>query len=139
LQISYVPQPSLARESVNVDDSVIQEKALTTSVQLIEGLEEEISSFRIGQKKSTGIWVVVLKFEKLQAVERGRSFTNRINVIYLRDDEGEIQVTPHATRFFFVDDDDLSHVECTFEVAEPDWERVQRFFQRYSEDHGFDY
>jgi photosystem II Psb28-2 protein len=39
-----------------------------------------------------------------------------------------------------VGDDELSKVECTFEVeAEDIFERVMRFLNRYAEENGFEY
>ncbi|MBW4497957.1 MAG: photosystem II reaction center protein Psb28 [Oscillatoria princeps RMCB-10] len=110
------------------------------SVQFIDGLDEEISEISLRKRRNSSTKIVILIFERLQAMEKGRSFTNRIDTLYFRDEEGEIQVTPSGIKFFFADDDDFSKAECSFEVnSEPAFERVMRFFNRYAEANGFEF
>lgn len=109
-------------------------------VQFIEGLDEEISGISLRKKRSSSVKVVILKFEKLQALERGRSFTNKIDKLLLKDEEGEITVYPQGIKFLFRDDDELSQAECSFEVhSDEEFERVMRFLHRYAEEHGFEF
>lgn len=113
---------------------------MSVSVQFIEGLEEEISGISLRQRKDSGVKIVVLTFENLEATQRLRSFTNKIDNLKLSDEEGRITVIPSGIKFLFVDDDELSEVECTFEVhSESDFERVMRFFHRYAEAKGFEF
>lgn len=113
---------------------------MAISVQFIAGLDEEISEVSLRQRPGFSGKIVVLKFKRLQAIERLRAYRNQINKILLHDEEGDIQVTPHGVKFFFVGDDDLSQVECTFEVeTESAFERVMRFLHRYADAHGFQY
>lgn len=110
------------------------------SVQFIQGLDEEISSISLRKRQNSSTKIFVLFFEKLQALQKGRSFTNQIDKLLLRDEEGDIQVTPSGIRFTFVDDDQLSKIECSFEVnSEVAFERVMRFFNRYAEANGFEF
>ncbi len=110
------------------------------SVQFIDGLDEEISEISLRKRRNSSTKIVILIFERLQAMEKGRSFTNRIDTLYLRDEEGEIQVTPSGIKFFFADDDDFAKAECSFEVnSEAAFERVMRFFNRYAEANGFEF
>lgn len=113
---------------------------MTVSVQFINGLEEEISGISLRTKAGSDAKIVVLSFDQLQATKRLRSFTNKIDSLKLEDEEGVIQVTPSGIKFLFVDDDDMSKVECTFEVfTDSDFERVMRFFHRYAEENGFEF
>ncbi len=113
---------------------------MTVSVQFIDGLDEEISGISLRQRRGSSGKVVVLTFERVRAAEKGRSFTNQVDTLWLRDEEGDIQVTPNGIKFVFVDDDTLSKAECSFDVeSEEAWERVMRFFHRYAEAHGFEF
>ena len=113
---------------------------MVASVQFIEGLNEEISGISLRQRRNSSVKIVVLSFHRLQAMEQLRSFRNRIENLWLRDEEGEIQVTPSDTKFHFADGDELTKVECAFEVeSESDFERVMRFLHRYAEENGFQF
>ncbi len=110
------------------------------SVQFIEGLEEEISGVSLRKNRFSAKKTVVLTFKQVQALEKGRSFTNKIENLWLRDEEGAIQVYPNGIKFVFVDDDNLSGAECSFDVeGEEAFERVMRFLHRYAEVHGFEF
>ncbi|MGB3404299.1 MAG: photosystem II reaction center protein Psb28 [Microcoleaceae cyanobacterium] len=113
---------------------------MVTSVQFIEGLDEEISGISLRKKQDADIKIIVLFFEKLQAMERLRAFRNQITNLWLKDDEGQIKVTPSGIKFFYAGDDDIEKIECSFEVeSEELLERVMRFLHRYADDHGFEY
>jgi photosystem II Psb28-2 protein len=113
---------------------------MVTSVQFIEGLDEEISGVSLRKKRDSNTKVVVLIFERLQAMERLRAFRNQISNLWLKDDEGDIKVTPSGIKFFYVGDDDIDKIECSFEVeSEEALERVMQFLHRYADDHGFEY
>jgi len=110
------------------------------SVQFIEGLEEEISGVSLRKNRFSAKKTVVLMFKQVQALEKGRSFTNKIENLWLRDEEGTIQVYPNGVKFVFVDDDNLSAAECSFDVeGEEVFARVMRFLHRYAEVHGFSF
>ncbi|WP_218080701.1 photosystem II reaction center protein Psb28 [Anthocerotibacter panamensis] len=113
---------------------------MAISVQFIQGLEEQISEISLRKARTTATRIVVLTFERLQAMERLRSFTQGSDSLWLEDEEGEIQVFPSGMKFFFRNDDDLAKVECTFEVtSEEVFERVMRFLNRWAEANGFQY
>jgi photosystem II Psb28-2 protein len=113
---------------------------MTISVQFIDGLDEEISGVSLRKRRDSAIKIVVLIFKHLHAIERLRAYRKQINKILLRDDEGDIQVTPNGVKFFFTEDESLSRVECFFEVeTESAFERVMRFLNRYAEANGFQY
>lgn len=113
---------------------------MAVSVQFIDGLDEEISGISLRKRRHSGTKIVVLTFDRLQAAERFRSFTNKVDNLILQDEEGEIRVTPSGIKFIFVDDDELSKTECSFEVSsELEFERVMRFFNRYAREKGFEF
>lgn len=113
---------------------------MAVSVQFIKGLDEEISGISLRKGRQSGTKSVVFLFERVQAMEKGRSFINKIETLSLCDEEGEIQVIPNGMKFQFVDDDNLSQAECSFEVnTEEAWERVMRFLHRYADAHGFEF
>jgi photosystem II Psb28-2 protein len=113
---------------------------VSTSIQFIEGLNEDISGVSLRKTRNSDKKIVVLTFERLQAVEQLRAYRKEIKNLWLRDDEGDIKVTPTGVKFFYVGDDELSKVECTFEVeSEEIFERVMRFLNRYAEENGFEY
>jgi photosystem II Psb28-2 protein len=114
-------------------------KKMSVSVQFIQGLDEEISGISLRKRRDTGTKMVVLFFERVAAIEKGRSFVNQVDKLFLRDEEGEIQVSPNGIKFTFVDDDTLSQAECSFDVHSEAWERVMRFFHRYADVHGFEF
>jgi photosystem II Psb28-2 protein len=60
--------------------------------------------------------------------------------LWLRDEEGQIKVTPSNVKFFYAENEDLSKVECYFEVYSEDiFERVMRFLNRYADENGFQF
>jgi len=114
--------------------------SVTISVQFIRGLDEEISGVSLRQRKDSPNKIVMLLFERCQAMEKLRSFTNGVDSLWLEDEEGEIQVFPSGIKFFFRNDDDLAKVECSIELrTELEYERVKRFLHRYAEAHGFQF
>ncbi|MGE5655942.1 MAG: photosystem II reaction center protein Psb28 [Actinomycetota bacterium] len=113
---------------------------MAISVQFIKGLDEEISSVSLRQRRGSSSKIVVLVFEHLQAIQKLRAYRNQISNLWLKDEEGEIQVTPNGIKFLYIDDDTLSKVECSFEVnSESAFERVMRFLHRYAEVNGFQF
>ncbi len=113
---------------------------MTISVQFIQGLEETITEISLRKIKQTGMRVVVLVFERMQAMENMRSFTAGSDSLWLRDEEGELQVFPKGMKFYFKNDDDLARVECSFEVHSDDlFARVMRFLERYAAANGFEF
>lgn len=113
---------------------------MTISVQFIEGLNEEITEVSLRKRRNSDTKIVVLIFDRLQATEKLRSFSNNINQLSLKDEEGEIQVVPSGIKFLSVDETDFSRVECSFEVeSEENFERVMRFLHRYAEENGFEF
>ena len=111
---------------------------MTVSVQFIDGVDEEIDSVSLRQKKRSPVKSVVLLFKEVRAIERGRSFYRKIDSLTLADEEGKIRVEPTGIKFTYRGEDELAQAECTFEVASEDhWERVMRFFNRYAEAKGF--
>ena len=113
---------------------------MTISVEFIQGTSEEISGISLRKRPSSDTKIVVLSFERLVAAEGLKSFGNNVEYLWLKDEEGTIQVSPSGMKFIFVDDDELSKAECTFEVdSEEQFERVMRFFHRYAEANGFEF
>ena len=113
---------------------------MTVSVQFIEGLNEEITKVSLRKRRNSDTKIVVLMFDRLKATESFRSFTNQINQISLKDEEGDITVVPSGIKFLSADESDFSQVECSFEVeSESDFERVMRFLNRYGEANGFEF
>lgn len=113
---------------------------MPVSVQFIDGLNEELSEISLRKRQGSSAKIVVFKFDRVQAMEKGRSFVSKIDSMMLRDDEGEIKVYPNGIKFMFVDDDNLSKAECSFEVDSDDaWNRVMRFMNRYGEAYGFEF
>ena len=113
---------------------------MTTSVQFIEGLNEEISGISLRKRKNSNAKIFVLLFERLQALERLRAYRNQITHLWLTDEEGTIKIEPMGIKFLYRDDDELSQVECTFEVDSEDiFERIMRFLNRYAEENGFEF
>lgn len=113
---------------------------MSVSVQFIEGLDEEISNISLRKRRNSETKIIVLTFERLQAIEKLRAYRKKISHLWLKDEEGNIQVTPTGVQFIFAGDDDLARAECSFEVDSDDvFERVMRFFHRYAEVHGFEF
>ncbi|MBD2252423.1 photosystem II reaction center protein Psb28 [Nostoc parmelioides] len=117
--------------------------SITPSIQFFAGIFEELSNVSLRREVRTGKRIVMMKFNQLQAIEGFNSFTKQsLNSLLLTDEEGEISVTPSATRFIFGGDegDELQGVECKFEVERDDhWERFMRFMHRYAEANGMEY
>jgi photosystem II Psb28-2 protein len=113
---------------------------VSVSVQFIRGLDEEISEISLGRAKQSGNRVVKLTFNRLQAMEKLRSFTSGVEYVWLEDEEGEIQVTPKSIKFFYKNDDDLARVDCSFEVHTAElYARVERFIERYTQSNGLEF
>ena len=113
---------------------------MSVSVQFIEGLNEKITEVSLRKRRNSDTKIVVLIFEHLQATESFRSFTNTINTLWLKDEEGNIKVSPSGIKFLSADESDFSKVECSFEVeSEEIFERVMRFLHRYAEANGFEF
>ncbi|WP_071518007.1 photosystem II reaction center protein Psb28 [Geitlerinema sp. PCC 9228] len=113
---------------------------MTATVQFIEGLNETISDVSLRKRKSSDNKIVVLSFKNLKALEFGRSYINKIEHLWLVDEEGNIRVEPSDIRIILVDDDETSRTECSFEVRSQEvWERVMRFLQRYAQENGFEF
>lgn len=115
----------------------------TPTIEFFAGLSEELSNVSLRREVRTGKRIVVMFFEKLQALEGLNSFTKpSLNSLRLTDEEGEINVTPSSTRFIFGGDegDELKTVECKFEIEQDDsWERFMRFMYRYADANGMEY
>ncbi|AFY48413.1 photosystem II reaction center protein Psb28 [Nostoc sp. PCC 7524] len=113
------------------------------SIQFFTGIFEELSNVSLRREVRTGKRVVMMKFEKLKAIEGFNSFTKQsLNALLLSDEEGEISVTPSSTRFIFGGDegDELQGVECKFEIERDDhWDRFMRFMHRYADANGMEY
>ncbi|NEN91001.1 MAG: photosystem II reaction center protein Psb28, partial [Okeania sp. SIO3H1] len=67
---------------------------MTVSVEFIEGLNEKITEVSLRKRRNSDTKIVVLMFDRLQATESFRSFTNKINKLWLKDEEGNIEVAP---------------------------------------------
>ena len=53
---------------------------------------------------------------------------------------GDIKVIPSGIKFYSGENEELSKVECAFEVDSDEvFERVMRFFNRYAEAKGFQF
>lgn len=103
-------------------------------------MSEEISGISLRKRPNSDTKIVVLSFERLVAAEGFKSFGNSLEYLWLKDEEGKIQVSPSGMKIIFDDDEELSKGECTFEVhSEDQFERVMRFFNRYAEAHGFEF
>ncbi|AMW26685.1 MULTISPECIES: photosystem II reaction center protein Psb28 [Arthrospira] len=113
---------------------------MSTSIQFIDGLDEELGGVSLRKRRDSNTKIVVLVFNQLKAIEKLRAYRKQISHLWLRDEEGEIRVSPTGVKFFYVGDDELSKAECTFEVHSEDiFGRVMRFLHRYADDHGFEY
>jgi len=131
---------SLSVLKLRVNHSLHFYQIVTISVEFIEGMSEEISGISLRKRPNSDTKIVVLSFERLVAAEGFKSFGNKVEYLWLKDEEGNIQVSPQGIKFIFVDDDELSKAECTFEVHSQDqFDRVMRFFHRYADAHGFEF
>ena len=115
----------------------------TPSIQFFAGIFEELSNVSLRREVRTGKRIVLMIFDRLQAISGFNSFTKpSLNSMLLTDEEGEINVTPSFTRFIFGGDegDELQRVECKFEIEQDEhWERFMRFMHRYAEANGMEY
>lgn len=115
----------------------------TPTVEFFDGIPEEISNVSLRQDSNTGDRIVLLLFERLQAIEQFRSFRSRFSkALKLTDSEGVIEIEPSGVKFIFSgpEGDDLKQVECTLAIDRPDhWERFMRFMHRYAEANGMAY
>jgi photosystem II Psb28-2 protein len=113
---------------------------VSATIQFIDGLDEELGGVSLRKRRDSNTKIVVLVFNQLKAIERLRAYRKQISHLWLRDDEGEIRVSPTGVKFFYIEDDELSKAECSFEVESEDvFERVMRFLHRYADEHGFEY
>jgi photosystem II Psb28-2 protein len=113
------------------------------SIQFFAGVFEELSNVSLRRETRTGKRIVMMQFEKLNALSGFTSFTKQsLNSLLLTDEEGEIRVTPSGTKFIFGGDegDELKRVDCKFEVERDDhFDRIMRFLHRYAEANGMEY
>jgi photosystem II Psb28-2 protein len=108
-------------------------------IEFFEGVSEELSDVSLRRNRDSGDQIVLLKFEKIHSLEKFQSFTkSSSNVVHLKDDEGDITITPSATRLVFggPEGHDIQRVEVEFEIDENDHlERFMRFMDRYAQSH----
>lgn len=113
------------------------------SIEFFQGVSEELSNVSLRRNKNTGVRIVVMTFESLNALEKFNSFTKgSAQNLRLIDSEGDILVTPSSLKMIFGGDegDELKRVECRFEMEpESHWERFARFMERYAEANGMEY
>lgn len=117
--------------------------AVAPTVEFFDGIPEEISNVSLRRDQATGDRVVLLLFERLQAIEEFQSFRSRFSrALKLTDSEGVITIEPSGVKFIFTgpEGDDLKHVECTLTIDRDDhWERFMRFMHRYADANGMAY
>lgn len=115
----------------------------TPTVEFFDGIAEEIANVSLRQDKATGDRIVVLLFERMQAIEEFQSFRTRFSkALKLTDSEGIITIEPSGVKFIFggPEGDDLKQVECTLTIDRDDhWERFMRFMHRYADANGMAY
>ncbi|NER81419.1 MAG: photosystem II reaction center protein Psb28 [Leptolyngbya sp. SIO1D8] len=115
----------------------------TPIVEFFDGIPEEISNVRLRRDLSTGDRIVLLIFERLQAIEALQSFRSRFSKsLRLTDSEGIITIEPSGVKFIFggPEGDDLKQVECTLTIDQNDhWDRFMRFMHRYADANGMAY
>ncbi|MGB8700498.1 MAG: photosystem II reaction center protein Psb28 [Thermosynechococcaceae cyanobacterium] len=113
------------------------------SIEIFEGVSEDLSDVRFRRNRSTGANTVLMVFKKLRSIERLQSFTKQsANLVRLRDEEGEIAVTPNATRLMYggPEGDEIKQLEIEFEIDQDEHrERFQRFMERYAAANGMAY
>lgn len=113
------------------------------TVEFFEGIAEEISNVSLRRDSATGDRIVLLLFERLQAIEEFQSFRSRFSgALKLTDSEGVIAIEPSGVKFIFSgpEGDDLKHVECKLAIDREDhWERFMRFMHRYADANGMAY
>lgn len=112
-------------------------------IEFFEGIPEELSNVSLRRNRDTGTRILLLSFERLQAIERFQSYTNRFTkALRLTDTEGQIDIQPSSVQFVFggPEGDDLQRVECKVEIDQDDhWQRLMRFLHRYAEANGMEY
>jgi photosystem II Psb28-2 protein len=113
------------------------------SIEIFEGVGEEVSNVSLRRDKATGVKSVLMTFDHLNSLDKFNSFTKKFNKsMLLKDSEGIISVEPDSFRFIFGGDegDELQGVECEFAIEREDhWERFMRFMHRYAEANGMGY
>jgi photosystem II Psb28-2 protein len=107
------------------------------TIEFFDGISEELSDVSLRSDRDTGDKTVLMKFQALRSLEKFQSFTkSSSNVIHLKDEEGDITITPSATRLVFggPEGDDLKRVDVEFEIHQSDHlERFMRFMDRYAQ------
>ena len=115
----------------------------TPTIEFFQGVPENLSGVSLRRNKNTGVLIVLMVFESLNALEKFNSFTKgSAQNLRLMDSEGEILVNPSSLKMIFGGDDgdELKRVECSFEIEREDhWERFTRFMERYAEANGMEY
>jgi len=113
------------------------------SIQFFAGIDEKLGNVSLRRNPNTGKRIVLMTFDQMQALEEFNSFKKKsLNSMLLKDEEGEINVTPSSTKFIFGGDegDELRRVDCQFEIEQDDhWERFMRFMHRYADANGMAY
>lgn len=113
------------------------------TVEFFDGITEEISNVSLRRDRTTGDRLVLLIFERLQAIEQFQSFRSRFSkALKLTDSEGVITIEPSGVKFIFTgpEGDDLKQVECTLAIDREDhWDRFMRFMHRYADANGMAY
>jgi photosystem II Psb28-2 protein len=115
---------------------------IAPSIELFAGLPEELSNVSLRRSVATGQRKVMMTFKQLKAISQFQSFTKEFKGdLRLKDDEGEIAVTPSTVQFLFGGDDgdELRGAQCGFEVSDHHWDRFMRFMERYAAANGMDY
>ncbi len=115
----------------------------TPSIQFFAGINEKLGNVSLRSNPNTGKRIVLMTFDQMQALEEFNSFKKQsLNSMLLKDEEGEINVTPSSTKFIFAGDegDELKRVDCQFEIEQDEhWERFMRFMHRYADANGMAY
>lgn len=113
------------------------------TIEFFEGLPEELSDVSLRRSKQTGDRIVLMIFEKLQALDRFNSFRREFRkALCLRDSEGTIEIEPEGLKMVYGGDegDELRWVECKFAIARDDhFDRFMRFMNRYAAANGMAY
>ena len=113
------------------------------TIEFFEGLPEELSDVSLRRNRQTGDRIVLMIFERLQAIDRFNSFRREFRkALRLRDAEGVIEVEPEGVKMVFGGDegDELRWVECKFAIGRDDhFERFMRFMNRYAAANGMAY
>lgn len=117
--------------------------AIEPTIEFFEGLPEELSDVSLRRSKQTGDRIVLMIFEKLQALDRFNSFRREFRkALRLRDSEGIIEVEPEGLKMVYGGDegDELRWVECKFALPRDEhFERFMRFMNRYAAANGMAY